>query len=159
MTLEFVTRIGTLISFATGIWGIILGVIIYRRQSNALIFLKYTERYEKVMESFPPNTFSARLNSDGEMPEESDELTIAALKYLNLCSEEFYLYRRKYLSKDIWQIWESELKRTIRSPLYCREWSTLKKEFEAYPEFLGYVDEIQRSCGSIAKDLGTWKRV
>ncbi len=146
MTLELIIQFGTLVSVAVGLWGLIFGVKTYKRQSNAQIFLEYTGRYERVMESFPAKAMSSRLSSEGEPPEESEMLTLAVLKYLNLCSEEFYLWKKKYLSKDIWQIWEAELKRTLSSPLYCREWPKIRVEFEAFPEFLKYIEEIQAKC-------------
>ncbi len=65
------------------------------------------------------------------------------LRYLNLCSEEFYLYKKKYLSSHIWRIWEAELKRTLSSPLVLREWAGLREEFRSYPEFLEYVERAQ----------------
>ena len=58
------------------------------------------------------------------------------------CRQEYT--KQKYLSKDIWLIWEVELKRTLSSPLYCREWPKLKVEFEAFPEFLKYIENIQK---------------
>jgi hypothetical protein len=148
MNIELVIQIGTLISVGVGICGLVFGIRTYKRQSNAQIFIEYTGRYEKIMESFPPQAISARLDSEGSPPEESQELTLAALKYLNLCSEEFYLCKRKYLSKDVWLIWEVELKKTLSSPLYCREWPKLKVEFEAFPEFLAYIENIQKECAA-----------
>ena len=145
MNIELATQIGSLLSVLLGIY---LGIRTYKRQSNAQIFIEYTGRYEKIMEFFPPQAISVRLDSAGSPPEESQELTLAALKYINLCSEEFYLYTRKYLKKEVWLIWEEELKRTLSSPLYCREWPKLKVEFEAFPEFLTYVENIQKECAA-----------
>jgi len=146
MSLALIIQIGTLVSVVVGICSLIFGAMIYKRQSNAQIFLEYTRRYESIMESFPTNSIFTRLNSEGEPPEENEKLTLSVLKYLNLCSEEFYLCKRKYLSQDVWQIWEGELKRTLSSPLYCREWPKLRREFEAYPDFLKYVEDIQAQC-------------
>lgn len=146
MNIELAIQFGALISVGVGIVGLILGIKVYKRQSNAQIFLEYTGRYEKIMGSFPSDALTSRLNSEGAPPEESEELTLAALKYLNLCSEEFYLWKGKYLSKDIWHIWEAEPKRTLSSPLYCREWPKLKVEFESFPKLLTYIDTIQQEC-------------
>lgn len=148
MNIELAIQIATLISVVVGIIGLVFGFRIYKRQSNAQIFIEYTGRYEKIMESFPFQAISVRLNSEGSPPEESQKLTLAVLKYLNLCSEEFYLFKKKYLSKDVWLIWEAELKRTLSSPLYCREWPKLKVEFEAFPEFLIYIENIQMECAA-----------
>lgn len=142
MDLDFVIKIGTLISAIVGILTLIIGIRIYRRQTNTQIFLEYTKRYSEIMESFPSDARSARLSLTGEMPGRSDELSIAILRYLNLCSEEYYLWKRHYLANDLWGIWEHELKRTLKSPLIVREWRNLRSEFLSYPEFLKFVENI-----------------
>ncbi|MGA8408568.1 MAG: hypothetical protein WB680_15440 [Candidatus Acidiferrales bacterium] len=124
---------------------LIVAIVLYRRQSNAQIFLEYTKRYSDVMNMFPPDGRKARLNLFAEPPAESNNLSLAVLRYLNLCSEEFYLCKKKYLSNHVWKIWEAELKRTLSSPLVVREWAAgLSDEFQSYPEFLKYVEKAQR---------------
>lgn len=124
---------------------LVAGYVYFKKQINSQLFLEYTKRYADVMAMFEGQNRAFRLSIAGEPPEPSDGLTLAVLSYLNLCSEEFYLWERKYLSPEIW---ERELKRTLRSPLIQREWRSLKVEFEAYPEFLEYVES------SIAEDVG-----
>ena len=133
----------TLGSMVVATSGVLFGVHVYRRQMNAELFLAYTRRYEDVMASFPEECRGHRLHVDGIAPTESEELTSAVLRYLNLCSEEFYLCKRRYLSRDIWTIWEGELQRTLKSPLLRREWEQLRHEFAAYTEFAEYVDTAQ----------------
>jgi hypothetical protein len=94
------------------------------------------------MDSFPKDAWVVRLDLD-RLPDSSPELSKSVLKYLNLCAEEYYLLQKKLLAKDVWQIWEDELKRTLQSPLFKREWKELAKEFEAYPEFRQYLKNIQ----------------
>jgi len=98
MNLQIAVQIGTLVSVILGVYGLYKGIQNYKRQANAQIFLAYTERYEKIMETFPSEALFARLSLDGKPPEPNEKLTIAVLRYLNLCSEEFYLCNRKYLA-------------------------------------------------------------
>jgi hypothetical protein len=65
------------------------------------------------------------------------------LKYLNLCSEEFYLKAQGYLPETLWSIWEGDLRRIIGSPLMQREWASLRAEFLAHRPFLEYVESVQ----------------
>ncbi len=97
------------------------------------------------MSSFPPGSFRTRLDLEHTLPEPSEELSLAVLRYLNISSEEFYLWKQKYLKDDVWKIWEAELIRTLRSPLLRREWATLLPEFESYPDFVSYVKRVQAS--------------
>src|ERR1043165_3170169 len=138
--LNLLAQVATLISVVIGIIGVFMGVRIYRRQMNAQIVMAYAERYERIMESFPD--FHLRFDIDNPPPE-SDQLTLCVLKYLNLSSEEFYMWKSKYLADKVWKIWEHELKRMLQSKLIEREWQKLRKEFESYPEFLEFVEKAQ----------------
>ena len=138
-------QLATIASILVAALSLLFAVWVYRRQMNAQLFLEYTRRYEQIMESLPPEERSARLDTTGDPPPESTAVTTAALRYLNLCSEEFYLWRRGYLAGDIWRIWEAEMERTLRSPLLQREWSKLRSEFSSYSDFARYVDSIQRA--------------
>src|SRR5882724_12747818 len=111
MNIDLAIKIATPVSTVIGIITLIFVIISYRRQMNAHTFLEYTNRFEKIMESFPRSSWSARLNLYGPLPATSEELSLCALQYLNLCSEEFYLHKRGYLAKDVWQIWEGEMRR------------------------------------------------
>lgn len=143
MNLDIFLQIATLISILFGIFAFFYGVKSYKDQMNAQVFLQYTQRFEEIMQSFPKNAWSARLNSETALPEPSEELNLGVLRYLNLCSEEYYLYREKYLSKKVWSIWEHELARTLRTPLFLREWKKVANEFDAYPEFQSFVKSTQ----------------
>ena len=134
--------LNVIVQLLTG-FGILFGVCVYRRQMNAQLFLDFTKRYEEIMRSYPDGARGFRLHSDGEPPPESSELTTAVLRYLNLCSEEFYLWQGWYLSRGIWKIWQKEMRRTLASPLYRREWKKVKGEFASYREFADYVSKSQ----------------
>jgi hypothetical protein len=112
-----------------------------RRQINVEILMKYTERYEHILDRFPADALVGRFDSQKLTPE-SDEVTLCLLKYLNLCSEEYYLWKNGYLANAIWTVWEGDLKRMIASPLLVREWVALREEYASHPEFREYVEQI-----------------
>jgi hypothetical protein len=136
-----ITVASLLIAVITFIWG----VKSYRDQMNAQLFLEFTKRFEEVMQSFPKNIWPSRLNIGGKPPPKSKVLSLSVLRYLNLCSEEYYLCQKGWLYKETWEIWEQELIRTLQTPLFVREWKALAGEFESYPEFKLYVDKIQKA--------------
>lgn len=148
MKLEVVLQIATLVGVIVGFAGLLNTLRVQRRQANAQVFLAYTGRYDEIMRSFPKDALEARIGSADEPPAVTPEVRVAALRYLNLCSEEFHLYRCRYLDRVVWRMWEAELLRTLRTPLFRREWSALRAEFGAYPEFRDYVDAAQRSTAS-----------
>lgn len=141
MSLELLIQIGTLLSMVFGVVAFFWGIRSYNRQMNAQVFIEYTKRFDEIMQSF---AWAARLNSDQAALEPNNEVSVSVLRYLNLCSEEYYLRKSGYLSKEVWGIWEAELKRTLRTPLFRQEWLKLSNEFQAYPDFRSYVETTQR---------------
>lgn len=141
--MEIALQLATLISVLLAAASIFHGAFINRRQMNAQVFLEYTRRYEAVMEAFPEEARSFRLKPEGDPPPESPALSHAVLRYINLCSEEYYLCKKRYLDREIWQIWERELKKTLCSPLMKREWKKLRGEFTTFSEFAAYVADLQ----------------
>jgi hypothetical protein len=143
MSWTLVLNLATFLSSIAAVAGVIVALRVYRRQVNAQVFVSYTGRYEEIMNAFPTAGRVARLELDSAPPPVSEDLTIAVLRYLNLCSEEYYLCKSGHLERKLWSIWAAELSRMIRSPLMKREWVNLRPEFQSYPEFLMFVDQLQ----------------
>lgn len=144
-----IIQIAGAITIIVGLFSFISSIRNFRRQMNAQVFMKYAERYEKIMESFPREAFHLRLGFDGELLPKSQGLTTCVLKYLNLCSEEFYLRKKRYIDEDVWSIWEDELNRTLRSNLVRREWEDLREEFVSYPEFRDFVEKTMKKESAV----------
>jgi len=141
LVLQAATPTGVIVGFIS----LINTINHYRREMTAQIFMRYTERYERILDQFPQEALAARFDAK-VLPPQSPQLKLCVLKYLNLCSEEFYLTRHGYLAHSLWQIWEVDLKRIIRSPLLQREWPSLRAEFLAHQTFLDYVEQVQGEC-------------
>lgn len=132
------------LALALALGGFLWGVLVYHRNMNAQLFIAYTKRYDEVMEAF-----SAACDGDCPTdlfvspPPRSQRLTAAVVRYLNVCSQEFYLHRRRYLANDIWSIWEAEIERNLAGDLLQREWPALREEYASFSEFRAYVDGLQ----------------
>ena len=140
--LQHVLQAATPISMIVGFLTLINTINNYRRQMNTQIFMKYTDRYERILEQFPQDALAARFDAR-VLPPQSPQLRLCVLKYLNLRSEEYYLTRHGYLAESLWRIWEGDLKRIIGSPLLQREWPSLRAEFLSHKNFLEYVERVQ----------------
>ena len=117
------------------------GIYVYHRQMNAQLYLEYTRRCDQILQDFP---CEVRFNLEEAAPGSVERLLL--LRYLNLCSEEFYLWNNGYLSGRIWQIWEGEIQRFLRSPLVLMEWQKLREEFNSFAQFQQYVDTVQKEA-------------
>ena len=142
MDWKFFAEIGALLSSVIAVIGFYLTARQFRSQMNVQLFLTFTERYGKIIDSFPPEARQARLDPNVEPPPDTPELRRATLKYLNLCSEEYHLYRSGYISQTIWEMWESKMRRSLRSKLFRRAWAELVEEFDDHPAFQQYVREV-----------------
>jgi hypothetical protein len=146
---EVVAKLGAIIIATGTVIAALIGAFSYarffRRSAQTLLFMRYTERFEKIMDSFPEEAVRFRFNL-GALPERSAALSLAVLKYFNLCSEEWDLYKKGYIEPKVWAIWEGEMRRMLQSPLFVREWQALQREFEAYPEFQLYIKAMQAGC-------------
>jgi hypothetical protein len=138
LALKCVTAAGTIGTFLT----LIFTIRNVRRQINVDILMKYTERYEHILDKFPQDALFGRFDSQA-LPPQSKQLTLCLLKYLNLCSEEYYLWKNGYLAKTVWAVWEGDLKRMIAIPLLQREWPDLRAEYLSHQDFMEYVERIQ----------------
>jgi len=143
MELEVVVQIATIVTLVLTAAALLFGLWSFGKQMNCQVFLAYNERYEKVIRAFPPGALESRLRLGEKLPVRSEELPICPLRYLNLCSEEFFLYRKGFLSKKIWAIWKPEIERMLRSPVLRREWECIRNEFKAYPDFFAFVENAQ----------------
>jgi hypothetical protein len=141
---EFLMLVATIVTALGGVGFVIVMIQTYKGQMNAQIFSDMNQRYDEISKDFPKEALESRFSLDTALPTQSEELTLCALRYLNLSSEEFYLYKRKYIHREVWKIWEGEILRTLRSPLFRREWKILASEFASYPEFIRYVEEVQK---------------
>jgi hypothetical protein len=137
--LQLAIQIGTLLSVIIGFVSLLFAISTYRRQMNAQVVMTYSERFEQLMNLFPEKFFLTGYRGE-KLPPSSIKLSIAVLKYLNFCSEEFYLARKGYLSKEVWKAWEPDIKRSLKSPLIAREWKTLKEQFSQNPAFVEFVE-------------------
>jgi len=147
-TYELLMLAATIITALGGVGFVVVMVQTYKGQMNAQIFTELNQRYDDIAKEFPQDAWESRFNLETVLPPASQQLTLCALRYLNLSSEEFYLYKNKYVRRNVWKIWEGEMLRTLRSPLFRREWKTLASEFVSYPAFLQYVEAVQKTSHS-----------
>ena len=136
-------QVATAASVLIAAASILLAKEMFRKQMNADIFMTFTSRYENIVAAFPPQLRFSRFDRPDEAIALSEDVLLAILRYLNLCSEEFYLQKAGLLDKKIWSIWEDELIKTLRSRTVVAAWHELSPEFSSYPEFVKFVEATQ----------------
>jgi hypothetical protein len=102
-------------------------------------FTEYTGRYHKILLNLPEN-----INSDGfsfeKMKKYKKEKTLRYIRaYYDLCSEEFYLKMNRYLSKEVWKLWEAGMESAFKKKAFKEAWNIIQKDTYYSKEFENFV--------------------
>ena len=136
MKLADVLQWGTL--FVGGV-GIGVALINQRRQLNAQMFIEFSKRFEELLRLFPTEAWLANRRPGQKLPPPSKEITECTLYCIQFVADVYHLHRAGYISNRLWRLWEREIKRTLKGPLFVREWSTVAVEFSHDKDFLDYM--------------------
>jgi hypothetical protein len=135
-----IADVGQIASVLAAVVAIGIAIKTYKRQHNVETFLHYTDRYQSIMAKLPP--WARMADADAPPHASNDEVRMACLSYLNMCAEEHFLYRKRYLAEDVWAIWKAEMIRALRTPLLRTQWEKLGSEFTSDKEFTSFVQGI-----------------
>ena len=135
-----VASIATVIVSAAAIVAALKGV---RDQLRVTIFLTYTERYMRTMNSLP---FEARRpGSEYRLASLSEEEQVRVLgvfrEYFNLCSEESWLHQHHRIDHATWEVWERGMQQVARFPCFREVWDALALEYDYFDKFRDFVVE------------------
>jgi hypothetical protein len=129
-------QVGTLVFGGVGIG---VALINQRRQLNAQMFIEFSKRFEELLRLFPTEAWLANRRHNQKLPPPSKEITECTLYCLQFVADVYHLHRAGYISDRLWKLWEREIKRTLKGPLFVREWSGVSAEFSHDKEFLDYM--------------------
>ena len=128
-----------------GFGGVAWGLLEYRRALQTQVALEFYRRYAEITARMPSEL---RLAACGDaawktLPAETrTRATLALIEYLNLSSEEYGLYRRRRLPKDVWQVTAAEIARNFNRSLWQDGWRAVWNEYASDKPFLEYVDSL-----------------
>jgi hypothetical protein len=155
-TLQTILQYGTLFGLIVGVLTLIVTARSYQRQVNAQILVEIAASYREMLHLIPPQAWINRLNTDQPLPESTPEVTGGFVRYLAIIVFAYFLHKKRYLSTDLWKLLQAEHQRTFTTPLFAREWNTIRHGFAYDPHFIDYVDSLQsasRNGGNTASQL------
>ena len=117
----------SIIAIIISIGSIIITWRIDVRQRQLAFFTEYTKRYQDIM---------IHLYGDENNKEAFHRL------YFDLCSEEFYLYTKNYLPKDIWDRWVYGMKLSVKVNEIKVAWHRDEVYYDKYPEFKIFFNNV-----------------
>lgn len=145
MTLSDVAQLGVLALSAIAI------VLSLRGVSDQLwlqTFSVYTGRYLDVLEALPPSaTLGTHSSVADASPQDQAAMLVVMRRYMNLCSEEYYLHSRRRIDKSTWGVWLDGMRRTMGVPAFREAWRVVGEEYAYFPSFHGFMTAIVRDAG------------
>jgi len=94
------------------------------------VFLEYTSRFEAMSAELP---MFIRLNNSEGINHNSDPdfLESFMLRYLNTCSEEWFLHEQKLITEEVWKMWKHYIEETLSGSKPFGEfwWNKCRKNF------------------------------
>jgi hypothetical protein len=110
------------------------------------VFLEYTRRFEEIAAELPtelrdtPTEFdrSYQNKKDGL----SDHVQHAIVRYVNLCSEEFFLHGEGLITEPVWELWRSYMEAVLGTALFTDAWGRIRRRYDAQKPFQSFVDGI-----------------
>jgi hypothetical protein len=115
-----------------------------RDQLWMFTYAEYTRRFAEIMDALP---FQARRPGGRfdleSLPVAEQECILGVMRrYLNLCSEEYYLFQRGKIDKKTWAIWTNGIRDTVRLPCFLSTWAALRMEYEYVAGFCDFMDRL-----------------
>ena len=117
----------SIFAMVISIISIIITYLIYKWQSQLLVFSDYTKRNQDIM---------LHLYSDKENKDAYHRL------YFDLCCDEYYLHEKGFISNNIWKHWEYGMKITMKITSIQGAWICDAVYYDKYPEFQKFFKKI-----------------
>jgi hypothetical protein len=133
------SQVGTLVLGSLGVW---VAMLNQRRQLNAQMFITITGRFQELLRLFPTEAWLANRNASQPLPPRSQEITDCTLYCLQLIADVYHLRQTRYISNQLWNAWEREIKHILEGRIFQREWEWLKIEFSHHEGFSGYINAL-----------------
>lgn len=116
---------------------------IYKSQENIkkdhqiLMFSEYTRRYQDIMLNMPDEIYSIR---EGFQDFHLSPKTKKWMQlYFDLCSEEFHLWQKGYIPKDVWKLWKEGMKDAMAKKEFASSWHIMNSYYND-KDFLSFFN-------------------
>ena len=123
------------LAFLISVVTVIVGIYQFKRQHKLSFFERYTSRYQHIMEIMPESVLDGK-----PLPQNNQEQAIHAIwLYIDLCSEEFYLHKQKYIEEKVWEEWKGGMKIMFALPAVNEVFE--KKYKKSYEDFAKFAEK------------------
>lgn len=142
------TNLDTIIEFCSvfvAIIGLIIAAIHFYRQNRLTFYAQYTKRNMEIMKEMPSCVLykEDKKLEDNKKKEDEDKyekFKVNVFLYFDLCSEEYYLHRNKYIEEKVWNDWKEGMADFFNRLSVNKQLQEIVKEHkDAYPDFIDFL--------------------
>src|SRR5580700_1491261 len=137
-------QVGTLVVASLGIF---VALRNQHRQLNLHMFIEFSGRFQELLRLFPTEAWLANRNPSQPLPAPSQEVTDCTLYTIQFIADVYYLHKGGYISKNLWMLWEREIKNTLSGRVFQREWKNVSAEFTHNLDFVHYINTLITANG------------
>ena len=122
-------------------WALFFTVRNFRKQLQLNFFAEYTKRYQEIVLNFPESINQKEFDFE-KLTEEERNKTLRYMRvYFDLCSEEYFLWLSKDISKKVWNEWESGIKFALSKTAFRKGWDIITMDTIYYKDFSAFVQK------------------
>lgn len=134
---ELVSIIGVFIT-AIALW---FTVRSFQKQLHLNFFSEYTKRYQEITLNLPESVNREDFDYDSLEPEIRDQTLRYMRAYFDLCSEEYFLKRKKHIDDETWKEWKTGMEFAFSKTAFREAWKLLQLDTIYYGEFTKFVSD------------------
>ena len=134
-----------LISLVLAISALFLQMRSNGRQLRLQNFTEYTKRYQEIMLKLPGNITSEMFDIESLSTERREILLRYLRAYFDLCSEEYYLFQKKFIDKKVWFLWEDGMMSTFDKRAFKEAWNIISADTCYSESFSRFAEGIMES--------------
>ncbi len=128
----------TMLITAVALWFTISS---FKKQLQLNFFADYTKRYQEITLNFPENINEDNFKLENLEKSVKDKTLRYMRAYFDLCSEEYYLWKKKNIDDDTWKEWETGIRFAFSKPAFRQAWDVLRLDTIYYGEFTIFVND------------------
>lgn len=100
-------------------------------------FSRFVERYQKIMVLLPSDVYSKEF--DISTVKDKEMFLRNMRSYFDLCSQEYFLYQKGKISKEVWCEWEEGILSSFNYPAFQIAWNQLSSSEAMYADFKVFI--------------------
>ena len=121
-----------------------LGITLYNftRQQKLNFFERYTVRYQHIMENMPEVFFQSKEQQKNAKQEDIKNCNQYIRLYVDLCSEEYFLYTEHCIDDVVWKEWEEGIRWSFEQNEIVKNYWADENNRSGYSRFSCYINEL-----------------